>query len=227
MRAKSKSIEPSVFPDPMDADEDGLLCVGGNLDLEILIDAYSHGIFPWPQEDMPLLWFSPLRRGVLDFAELHWPKRFLRALKDPAVTVTFNQAFSRVIRECAAVPRSNETGTWILPAMEIAYTQLHQAGYAHSVEAWRAGELIGGLYGVFIRGVFSGESMFHRESDASKRCLYVLLEKLRASGLEWMDIQMVTPVLETFGGKYISRAEFQERITRAHAEEPSLELKLG
>jgi leucyl/phenylalanyl-tRNA--protein transferase len=99
---------------------------------------------------------------------------------------------------------------------------LHQAGYAHSVEAWRDGELIGGLYGVYIRGVFSGESMFHRESGASKRCLYALIEKLRASGLEWMDIQMVTPVLETFGGKYISRADFQERLARAQAGERKL-----
>jgi leucyl/phenylalanyl-tRNA--protein transferase len=209
------------FPDPRDASDDGLLCYGGDLAVETLHDAYANGIFPWPQEGMPLLWFSPAERGVLDFAEVHWPRRFLRELRDGRFEITFDQAFKRVIAECALVPRSHETGTWILPAMQKAYVRFHEAGYAHSVECWRrgdvGGDLVGGLYGVYIEGVFSGESMFFKESGASKRCLYALVERLSAAGLKWMDIQMVTPVLEAFGGKYIEREEFLSRLDEAHA----------
>ena len=208
-----------VFPDPHDASEDGLLAVGGDLKVATLVDAYSRGIFPWPQEGLPLLWFSPSRRGILDFADVHWPKRFLQEMRAKSLRVTFNQAFARVIHECASVPRSHEAGTWILPPIEGAYRRFHEAGYAHSVECWGTdGSLIGGLYGVFVKGVFAGESMFHHESGASKRCLYALVMKLRELGLSWMDTQMVTPVLETFGGKYISRDEFLERLERAHAD---------
>lgn len=209
-----------VFPDPRLAGDDGLLCVGGDLRVETLIEAYTNGIFPWPQEGVPLLWFSPPKRGVLDFADLHWPRRFLRELKDSSFEITFNKAFARVIRECAAIPRTHESGTWILPPMEGAYTRFHEAGFAHSVECWKDGELVGGLYGVYVGGVFSGESMFHTVSGASKRCLFALTEKLRANGLEWMDIQMVTPVLQTFGGKYVSREDYLERlkVSRKHPE---------
>jgi leucyl/phenylalanyl-tRNA--protein transferase len=207
-----------IFPDPRTAGEDGLLCVGGDLRVDTLVNAYSQGIFPWPQEGLPLLWFSPALRGVLDFSDVHWPRRFLQEMRAKPQKVTFNQAFERVIHECAAVPRSHEKGTWILPPIEGAYKRFHSAGFAHSVECWSDdGKLIGGLYGVFIEGVFSGESMFHHVSGASKRCLFALIEKLRANGIEWMDTQMVTPVLETFGGKYIRRDEFLDRLTEIHA----------
>jgi len=209
--------EREIFPDPRLAGEEGLLCVGGDLAVATLVEAYSNGIFPWPQEGVPLMWFSPSHRGVLDFEELHWPRRFLRELKDDSFEITFNKAFARVIHECAAIPRTHESGTWILPPMEKAYTRFHEAGYAHSVECWHAGELVGGLYGVYVGGVFSGESMFHKRSGASKRCLFSMIEKLRANGLQWIDIQMVTPVLQTFGGKYISRDEFLARIAAAKA----------
>lgn len=205
----------SIFPDPLTAADDGLLCYGGDLSIETLVDAYGHGIFPWPQEGLPLLWFSPLERGVLDFSEVHWPKRFLRDLKDESFQITFNQAFPAVIRECAKVPRSHEMGTWITPAIQKAYVKFHEAGYAHSVECWHNDELVGGLYGVCVKGVFAGESMFYKVSNASKRCLYGLVAKLQASGFEWIDIQMVTPVLETLGGKYISREDFQIRVREA------------
>ncbi len=208
-----------VFPDPRSAGEDGLLAVGGDLRIETLVDAYSRGIFPWPQEGLPLLWFSPRRRGVLDFADVHWPRRFLQEMRSRPLRVTFNQAFDRVIHACASVPRTHENGTWILPPIEGAYTRFHHAGYAHSVECWNENdELIGGLYGVFVEGVFAGESMFHVESGASKRCLYSLVERLQGQGLQWMDTQMVTPVLETFGGKYISRDEFLARLAEVHAD---------
>ncbi|MEK7355315.1 MAG: leucyl/phenylalanyl-tRNA--protein transferase [Bdellovibrionota bacterium] len=216
--------ERQIFPDPALADDDGLLCVGGDLRVETLVEAYSNGIFPWPQDGAPLLWFSPVRRGVLDFAELHWPRRFLRELKDESYEITFNRAFARVIHECAAIPRTHESGTWILPPIEGAYARFHQAGYAHSVECWRGGELVGGLYGVYVGGVFSGESMFHKESGASKRCLFSLIGKLKSHGLEWMDTQMVTPVLQTFGGKYISRDEFLSRLERSRGNPERLKL---
>lgn len=208
------------FPDARTAGDDGLLCFGGDLEVETLVEAYGHGIFPWPQEGLPLLWFSPRERGVLDFAELHWSRRFLRALKDTSFTITFNQEFEQVIKECAHAPRSHETGTWILPEMQDAYLRFHEAGYAHSVECWQAGHLVGGLYGVCVAGVFSGESMFFKVSDASKRCLFALTTELSRRGFRWMDIQMVTPVLEKLGGKYISRDEFLLRLSRAREEHP-------
>lgn len=210
-----------MFPAPRLAGEDGLLCVGGDLSVDTLLAAYRQGIFPWPQEGYPMLWFCPAQRGVLDFVDLHWPRRFLQDLKkDTGFKVTFNQDFESVIRQCAAVPRSHERGTWILPEMVEAYIQFHKAGYAHSVECWQNGALVGGLYGVYVDGVFSGESMFHRVTNASKRCLFALTEKLKEAGIEWMDIQMVTPILQTFGGKYVSRDEYLERLRLAQASPP-------
>ncbi len=208
------------FPNPRTAGEDGLLCYGGNLEVETLFAAYNQGIFPWPQEGLPLLWFSPEQRGVLDFRDLHWPRRFVRTLKDARFHITFNRAFTEVIRECALIPRSHEPGTWILPAMQEAYLRFHEAGFAHSVECWQEGQLVGGLYGVYVGGVFSGESMFFKVSDASKRCLFSLIQVLQASGVGWMDIQMMTPVLENLGGKYVSRDEFLLRLEEAHKTHP-------
>ncbi len=223
MRKRRKAI----FPDPRLAGDDGLLCYGGNLEVETLLEAYGNGIFPWPQEGLPLLWFSPPQRGVLDFDSIHWPRRFLRELKDESYSITFNRDFHQVIVECAAVPRSHETGTWILPSMQKAYIAFHEAGYAHSVECWHRGQLVGGLYGVYVGGVFSGESMFYKVSGGSKRCLFALTQKLRASGLGWMDIQMVTPILETFGGKYISRDEYLTRLEAAHLNPQKLDFSGG
>lgn len=215
------------FPDPESASDDGLLCFGGDLEISTLLSAYRMGIFPWPQEGLPLLWFSPLERGVLNFDCLHWSRRFLRAMKDDRFLITFNQDFARVIKECAMVPRSHETGTWILPEMQKSYIQLHEAGYAHSVECWLAGQLVGGLYGVYVDGVFSGESMFYKASDASKRCLFALIEVLRENHLKWMDIQMVTPVLEKLGGSYVSRAEYLRRVIHSQASLPERLLLKG
>lgn len=216
-----------VFPDPRSADEDGLLCVGGDLRVDTLVTAYSQGIFPWPQEGLPLLWFSPPKRGVLDFDEVHWPRRFLQELKKSQFRITFNTAFRSVIDECAKTPRSHESGTWILPPMIGAYERFHRAGYAHSVECWQGSELVGGLYGVYVKGVFSGESMFHKVSGASKHCLYALVEALTKQGIGWMDIQMVTPVLESFGGKYISREDYLQRLEEAQREPRELKLNRG
>lgn len=220
--------EVSRFPDPNTASADGLLCYGGDLEPETLLDAYSHGIFPWPREGLPILWFSPPVRGVVDFNEIHWPRRFLRELRQKRFEITFNRDFSRVIEACASVPRTHETGTWILPEMRDAYIRLHAEGYAHSVECWKKGkvgqELVGGLYGVYIAGVFSGESMFYHTSNASKHCLYALIEQLGGQGMTWMDIQMVTPVSDSIGGKYISREDFLARLEQERANPRELRL---
>ena len=218
--------ERQLFPDPRLAGEEGILCVGGSLDLETLLEAYSIGVFPWPQQGLPLLWFSPAERGVIDFDEIHWPRRLLQELRAKPMEITFNQEFAKVIHECAKIPRAHEAGTWILPAMERAYVKFHEAGFAHSVECWEDGRLVGGLYGVYVRGVFSGESMFHKVTGASKRCLHALVGRLEAQGVKWMDIQMVTPVSKSFGGKYVAREEFLERLEEAHRAHPEkLELK--
>lgn len=208
------------FPDPHSAGEEGLLCIGGDLSVDTLLAAYNIGVFPWPQEGYPLLWFSPSQRGIIDFESLHLSRSFMRELKRSELRFSFNQVFQEVIRNCAATPRSHETGTWILPEVIPAYIRFHEAGYAHSIEAWRGDELVGGLYGVYVGGVFSGESMFYREPNASKLCLYKMIEHLRGKGLKWMDTQMVTPVVESFGGNYIERDDFLKRVSEAKTQHP-------
>lgn len=197
------------FPDPRNAYEEGLVAVGGEVDVGTLYHAYRRGIFPWPQEGLPMLWFSPEMRGVLFFEELHVPRRWKALLKpDPALSFRENTAFADVIRACQNQPRPGQSGTWILDEMVEAYENFHRAGFARSFEVWRGSDLIGGLYGVFVEGVFSGESMFHHEADASKRALLFAVERLKAEGLTWIDTQMVTPVVEAFGGRLIPRDEY-------------------
>mgnify|MGYP000704681205 CR=1 FL=1 len=200
------------FPDPRQTDENGLLAVGGDLTTENLLSAYTKGIFPWPQEGFPILWFSPEERGILDFDDFHIPKSVDKELRKKEFRITVNEGFDRVIENCSKIPRSEQDGTWILPEMLEAYKKLNQEGHAHSVECWREKDLVGGLYGVYIKGIFSGESMFYKESGASKACLIYLVDHLKSLGNTWMDIQMVTPVLELFGGDYISRDEFLKRL---------------
>lgn len=186
--------------------------VGGDLNTESLESAYTQGIFPWPQEGYPMLWFSPPERGLLFFENFKVPKTTKKALKNNEFTITFDNAFDQVIESCSRVPRSHETGTWILPEMIEAYKQLHKQGNAYSVEAWQGDELVGGLYGVNFNNIYSGESMFFKVTEASKVCLVALVEKLKTSGLKWLDIQMVTPLLEQFGGEYIARKQFLKML---------------
>lgn len=202
------------FPDPEDGTMvDGLVAVGGRLDVGTLYHAYRQGIFPWPQEGLPMLWFSPEERGVLFFDELHVPRRAKGLLKpDPGLHFAENTAFRRVVEACQRQPRPGQAGTWILPEMVDAYENFHRAGFARSFEVWRGDDLIGALYGVFVEGVFSGESMFHVEDDASKRALLFAVERLRAEGLRWIDTQMVTPVVAAFGGRLVDRAEYLEML---------------
>ena len=217
------------FPDPwiLPEESDGLIYIGGNLEPETLVQAYSAGIFPWPlEESYPLFWFCPEPRGVLDFNDLHIPRSLERLRRRGPYRFTFNQSFERVITECAKQPRPGQEGTWIVPTLIPAYLRFHQEGHAHSIEVWRDDQLVGGLYGVFVKGVFSGESMFHTESNTSKLALVEMVAKLKSLGLQWMDIQMLTPVTELLGGHYISRRDFLLRLRQEHHKKPPLKLKI-
>ncbi|HEX4925528.1 MAG TPA: leucyl/phenylalanyl-tRNA--protein transferase, partial [Bdellovibrionales bacterium] len=207
---------PDLFPDPESADESGVVCIGGPLSVPVLVTAYYSGIFPWPHPGLPLLWFSPTERGVLEFKNLHVPRSLARSRKKLNLRFTLNQAFGEVMRGCAKQPRRDATGTWITPEMLKGYKELHEAGYAHSLEAWEGDTLIGGIYGVFVAGVFSGESMFGLKTDVSKLCLVRLVEYLETLGLEWIDIQMVTSVTGLLGGKEVKRKAYLKKIAQAH-----------
>lgn len=211
------------FPDPwlLPDESDGLIYIGGNLKTETLVKAYSLGIFPWPLEpEYPLFWFCPEPRGVLDFDDLHIPRTITKIRKKQIYHFTFNKAFKEVMAACAEQKRAGQDGTWIIPEMFPAYERFHKEGYAHSVECWRGNKLVGGLYGVLVKGVFSGESMFHHEPNTSKLCVIAMAERLMEKGFTWMDIQMVTPVMEHLGGKYITRKEFLGRLRREHSKFP-------
>ena len=211
------------FPDPRTTDETGLVALGGDLEPESLILAYSQGIFPWPVEDLPLPWFCPLKRGILDFKKLHLPRSLIRAKNKKPYRFTIDAAFDSVIKACATIPRigpdGKPAGTWITEEMIEAYRRLHRLGIAHSCEAWDGDQLVGGLYGVAVKGNFAGESMFHRADNASKLALLHLIDHLSQRGIDWIDIQMVTPHLELLGAQEISRARFLKRLAETQAED--------
>lgn len=205
------------FPDPRSASPEGIVAIGGNLEPETLLAAYRQGIFPWPVEGLPLLWFCPPQRGVLDFADRHVPRSLLRARRRAGLRFTYDEAFPAVIRACAEKPRPGQPGTWITSEIASAYTRLHRLGVAHSVEAWRDGCLVGGLYGVDVDGAFAAESMFYHEANASKLALLELVEHLEAAGLDWIDIQVLTPHMARLGAKAIEREAFLDRLQRTRA----------
>ncbi|MCM2279173.1 MAG: leucyl/phenylalanyl-tRNA--protein transferase [Oligoflexia bacterium] len=214
------------FPNPSTADEHGILAWGGDLEPETLLLAYSRGIFPWPlsdiDEELPLAWFCPARRAILEFAGLHIPRSLERARKRKPFRFTIDQAFSEVIRHCARQPRPGQQGSWITPEMIEAYIELHRLGHAHSVEAWEGDTLVGGIYGVDAGGAFAGESMFHLRPNASKLALLHLVGHLHARGLDWMDIQILTPHLESLGARQITRDDFLRRLQQTRARGLSL-----
>ena len=195
------------FPSP-DKARDDLIAIGGDLSLERLLSAYRSGIFPWYEEDSPILWWSPDPRMVLFPEEFHCSRRLLRTLKSDVFQVTVDTVFEQVIRECARIPRAGQHGTWITPEMQDAYIALHRAGHAHSVESWRHGALAGGLYGVHVGACFCGESMFSRVADASKVALAVLAHMAPAWGITMIDCQMSTPHLHRLGGRLIARRAY-------------------
>ena len=211
----------SHFPDPRLARGD-IIAVGDALTVEVLRDAYRHGIFPWPHEGLPTPWFSPRRRAVIVFDELHVPRSLAKAQKRAPYTFTIDRAFTEVIRSCSATPRSDQDGTWITPPIIRAYSALHKAGDAHSIEAWSGDELAGGLYGIDSGGVFTGESMFYRQSDASKLALLFLIDHVRARGATWLDIQVMTPHMRALGAREIPRAKFLDLLEEAQARQLTL-----
>lgn len=200
------------FPDPVEADKYGLLAVGGDLGLETLLKAYSKGIFPWYSEGQPILWWSPDPRMVLFPAEFHCSRRLARRISQGIYTVTVDQAFDDVIRWCADAPRKGGRGTWILPEMISAYSDMFEAGYAHPIEVWSDRDLVGGIYGVLYDGVFFAESMFSRKVDASKVALAILCEHALNRGWKVIDCQFYTGHLQSLGAREISRQAFLDII---------------
>jgi len=197
------------FLDPAEAIE-GIVALGGPLTTTNLLRAYCTGIFPWPIDEHILPWCCPEERGILDINELHIPRRLARTRHQFHFTI--DRSFPQVITHCATIQRKHESSTWITRQMIHAYCELHRLGHAHSVEVWEGDELVGGLYGVDACGSFSGESMFSLRSNASKLALLFLIEHLKERGLDWIDIQMVTPHLEALGGKTVSREDFLEKL---------------
>ena len=195
---------PEAFPDPRDAPRDRPLAVGGDLGVDRLICAYRRGIFPWYSEGGPILWWSPDPRTVLVPAELRISRRLSRRLRRKEFATTENAAFDEVVRGCAAPRRGHGSETWITPEMQRAYVALHAAGHARSIECWRDGALVGGVYGVAVGSIFCGESMFSRVPDASKVALAVLCAK----GYSLIDCQVPNEHLFRLGARLIPRREF-------------------
>ncbi len=208
-------IDEIVFPPPEDAQLDGLLAVGGDLSAKRLLMAYQLGIFPWYSEGQPILWWSPDPRLVLDPKDFRLSKALRQTLTKGPFQVTFDQSFDEVIGACSQVPRKGQQGTWITQEMQEGYKGLHKLGYAHSVESWRDGELVGGLYGVSLGRCFFGESMFFLETDASKVAFATLVERLKDWGFHLVDAQVTTRHLISLGAKEIPRPEFLNRLEEA------------
>ncbi|HXZ93506.1 MAG TPA: leucyl/phenylalanyl-tRNA--protein transferase [Burkholderiales bacterium] len=194
------------------AEPNGLLCAGGDLSPGRLLDAYRRGIFPWFSGYEPILWWSPDPRMVLYCDELKVPRSLAKSVRNRGYEVRVDTAFGRVLAGCAG-PRKGAGGTWLGADMRRAYAALHRAGYAHSVETWKDGELLGGLYGVALGHMFYGESMFSRATDTSKVALVALVEELRARGFPMIDCQMNTPLLASLGAREIARTLFLRQLS--------------
>ncbi|HET8804544.1 MAG TPA: leucyl/phenylalanyl-tRNA--protein transferase [Aequorivita sp.] len=198
------------FPKPEDATVDGLLAIGGDLSIDRLLLAYNSGIFPWFEDDQPILWWGPDPRMVLFPAKFKVSKSLRKTLNSEKFKITFNQNFAEVISNCANVPRKGETGTWITEEMQEAYIAMHKAGHAVSVEVWENDKLVGGLYGIDLpqKKVFCGESMFSLVSDASKVAFYHLSEYSKTKNYKLIDCQIYIEHLESLGAEEIGREEF-------------------
>ena len=199
---------------------DGLLAIGGCLSPQRIINAYTQGIFPWYNNDDPILWWSPDPRLVIFPEKLHLSRSLKKTLRKQTFQITFDTAFTRVIKACAA-PRSDKPGTWLLPDMQLAYCRLHKEGYAHSVEAWHEGKLVGGLYGLALGKVFFGESMFCHQSNASKVAFVHLVSRLKEQNFTLIDCQVSNPYLESLGAIEIPLSEFKTLLLKSVSEDIS------
>jgi leucyl/phenylalanyl-tRNA--protein transferase len=202
------------FPDPESASAEGMVAVGGDLTVERLLAAYGRGIFPWTFN--PITWWSPDPRGIIELDNFHISESLAKAIRRQALEVTMNTAFQQVVQACAA-PGPKRRSTWITKEFIEAYTGLHAQGHAHSVECWKNGQLVGGVYGVAIGGLFAGESMFHFVDNASKIALHHLVQHLRQRQFQLFDIQMVTAATQPLGARAISRHEYLQRLATAVA----------
>lgn len=204
-------LEPNEkFPPITETDEQGLLAIGGDLSISRLIYAYNHGIFPWYDASQPLLWWSPDPRMVLFPEKLKVSKSMKQLLRKNKFTVSFNADFNAVIEACAQIRRDGQHGTWITREMIASYNSLHKLNIAQSVEVWENGDLVGGLYGIYLKdkNVFCGESMFTRVSNASKYGFITLVNKLKEEGIKLIDCQVYTKHLESLGAEEIPRDRF-------------------
>jgi leucyl/phenylalanyl-tRNA--protein transferase len=203
------------FPHPSLADKDGLLAIGGDLSPERLLTAYANGIFPWFNEDSAILWWSTDPRMVLLPGNFKRSKSLKQSIRNGSFEVRFDEAFDQVIRHCASAGEREEDGTWITEEMTKAYIELHRLGYAHSVETYRDGLLVGGLYGVSLGKAFFGESMFHNVRDASKVALSALVDRLKEWDFHLIDAQQRTEHLKSLGAHAIPRQQFLEMLENA------------
>ncbi len=204
------------FPPIEEADRDGLLAIGGDLEVSSLILAYSQGIFPWPLDEQTLAWFAPRKRAVLFLSDLHISKSLAREMRKTPFSYSVDKAFREVISGCAqAENRKGQHGTWITEEMISAYEQLFYSGYAHSIEVWNDDTLAGGVYGVSLGGLFAAESMYYTEPNASKLALIQLTHQLKAAGVTWMDVQVLNPFTEKLGARNIARGDYMKLLAEA------------
>lgn len=208
-------IDDIIFPDPNLAEEDGLIAIGGDLSLERLIMAYANGIFPWYSQGEPVLWWSPDPRMVLFPNRFKASKSLKQYIRNSNFKVYFDRDFKSVIENCANIPRRESDETWITQEMQQAYIDLHNAGFAHSVETYLQDKLVGGLYGISLGKAFFGESMFHTEKDASKIALSFLVDRMNEWGFHFIDVQQETNHLQSLGAECITRTKFLKLLKEA------------
>ena len=206
-----------TFPHPNDANEDGILAWGGDLNPSRLIRAYQNGIFPWYSKGDPIIWWSPNTRLIMELDDFKLSRSLKKSMKK--FEYKFNTNFSQVMRECASTPRNDQNGTWIQEDMIEAYEVLHGMGKAHSVESYLNGVLVGGLYGVVVGKVFCGESMFSHVNDASKSAYAILVKHLKRWGYDFIDCQVPTNHLKSLGAKEVKRSYFLERLNKVNVDD--------
>ena len=209
---------PEVFPDPKQADESGLLAVSIGLGTERILAAYQQGIFPWMKLDRPphlWCWYTPDPRMLLYPKDFKVSRSLSQAIRKKTFDIKINHSFAKVMHACASIPRKNEPSSWIEPDMEMDYGTLHQQGYAHSIEAFQDGLLVGGLYGLAMGHAFFGESMFHQVPEASKVCIFKLVEIAQSFGLDFIDCQVPNPFLRSLGAREVGRSQFLSQLDLA------------